>query len=529
MKQYLFCNGKVRTMDPQNPLAEAVLVGGGKILAVGAAAELDRLANGKCEKIDLKGRLVIPGLVDSHTHFAMFALGLEKVSLEGTKNVEEALDRFRAKVKTLSPGDWVLGVNWDKNVWPGGNAPTKEDADRALPDNPLCVVSKCGHLTWANSLAFKMAGITRDTPSPAGGEIEKNPATGEPTGILKENASALVRKLVPQPDQNDYQRAIRKAMKLAHSQGLVGVHNCEGAEPFRAFQALARNGELAFRVHHHIAMDNLDDAVALGLQTGFGSPTLNIGSLKLFADGALGSQTADMFEPYEERPDYKGIVVNTKEELHRMIEKAAAASISSAVHAIGDAANRKLLDIYEDILPLTRAAGLRQRIEHAQILKPEDFSRFAKLGVIASVQPLHATSDMHIVDRHWGKRGRYAYAFKSFIKAGAAYAYGSDVPVETFDPLKGIFAGVSRRREDNLAAEPWYPEEILTVQEAVYGYTMGAAYASYEENIKGSLTPGKLADLVVLSKDIFAVPADEILATQIDFTMVGGEVVHARA
>jgi len=529
MKKYLLCNGKVRTMDPNNPLAAAVLVVDGKILAVGADSDLNVLAGRDCEKIDLHGRLVIPGLVDSHTHFTMFALGLEQVSLEGTRNVEEALDRFREKAKTLSPGEWVLGVNWDKNVWPGGNAPTKEDADRALPTNPLCVISKCGHLTWANSLAFQMAGITRDTPTPAGGEIEKNPVTGEPTGILKENAAILIQDLIPQPSQADYQKVIRSCIKLAHSKGLTGIHNCEGPEPFRAFQTLAQNGELAFRVHHHIAMENLDDAVALGLQTGFGSPTLSIGSLKLFADGALGSQTADMLEPYEERPDYYGIVVNTKEELHRMIKKAAAASISSAVHAIGDAANRTLLDIYEDILPLTRTGGLRQRIEHAQILKAEDIERFGRLGVIASVQPLHATSDMYIVDRHWGKRGRYAYAFKSFIRSGAPYAYGSDVPVETFDPLKGIFAGVSRRREDNLRAEPWYPEEILTVREAVYGYTMGAAYASYEENIKGSLTPGKLADLVILSKDIFSIPEDEILTTQVDCTMVGGEIVYERA
>lgn len=528
MKKYLLGNGKVRTMDPQNPLAEAILVADGKILAVGTDSGLNALADGSVEKIDLRGRLVIPGLVDSHTHFSMFALGLEQVSLEGTRNVEEALDRFREKVKTLSPGDWVLGVNWDKNIWPGGNAPTKEDADRALPDNPLCVISKCGHLTWANSLAFKLAGITRNTPTPAGGEIEKDPVTGEPTGILKENAADLVQKLIPQPTQDDYRKAIASCIKLAHSKGLTGIHNCEGAEAFRAFQMLAQNGELAFRVHHHLAMENLEDAVALGLQTGFGSPSLSIGSLKLFADGALGSQTADMLESYEERPDYYGIVVNTREELHRMIKKAAEARISSAVHAIGDAANRTLLDIYEDILPLTRAGGLRQRIEHAQILKPEDFRRFGKLGVIASVQPLHATSDMYIVDRHWGKRGRYAYAFKSFIQAGAPYAYGSDVPVETFDPLKGIFAGVSRRREDNLAAQPWYPEEALTVQEAVYGYTMGAAYASYEEKCKGSLAPGKLADLVILSKDIFTVPEDEILSTQVDCTMVGGEIVYAR-
>jgi predicted amidohydrolase YtcJ len=274
-------------------------------------------------------------------------------------------------------------------------------------------------------------------------------------------------------------------------------------------------------------MGNLDDAIALGIQTGFGSPSLNIGSLKLFADGALGSQTASMLDPFEGTADDYGIVVNTKEDLLHMMKKAAEAGISSAVHAIGDKANKEILDIYEAIFPISQAHHLRQRIEHAQLIEASDFPRFRNLNVIASVQPLHATSDMDIVDKHWGARGKGAYAFKTFIQHGITSAYGSDVPVETFDPIKGIFAAVSRRRETMLNIPAWYPDQRLSPHEAVFGYTASAAYASYEDNIKGTLTVGKLADMVVLSKDIFKVPEEEILETTVDLTIIDGKIVYA--
>ncbi len=524
----IFTNAAIYTMDPQVPRADCVVIDNGRITAVGETAILTRWVDDTYENIDLGGRLVIPGLTDSHTHFAMYSLGLEKVSLEGTQHVKEALARLQEKASSLPAGEWVLGVNWDKNVWPGGKAPTKEDADNILPKHPLAVVSKCGHLTWANSLALKQAGVNKETPDPEGGEIQRYEGSQEPTGILKENAAALVREIIPTPTEEQYVKAIKKGMNLAHSLGLVGIHNCEDSHAFKAFQAIHNQGDLPLRVHHHLAMANLDNAVELGLKSGFGTPTLNIGSLKLFSDGALGSQTASMLEPFEGSEDDYGIVVHTKEELSVMIKKAARAGISSAVHAIGDRANQEVLDIFAECQNISNQKGLRQRIEHAQLIAPEDFSRFAELEVIASVQPLHATSDRRIVDKHWGQRGRQAYAFKTFLDNGVKSAYGSDVPVETLDPVKGIFAAVTRRREDDQTSPPWYPQQCLSVEEAVHGYTVGAAYAAYQEENLGSLAVGKAADMVVLSRDIFAIPADEILSAEVDFTIVDGKVVFAR-
>jgi hypothetical protein len=514
-------------MDPTLPVADCLVSENGRIKAIGESGILSRWVDDSFVRIDLKGRLLLPGFIDSHTHFAMYSLGLEQVSLEGTRDVGEALQRLQAKADTSPAGEWIFGVDWNKNIWPGGLAPTKEDADIALPHHPLAVISKCGHLTWGNSLAFQLAGIHRDTPDPEGGEIERHPATGEPTGILKENAAELIHRILPKPDQKRIINAIKKGMEIAYSKGLVGIHNCEESNVFAAFEDILSTGSLPFRVHHHLAMGNLDDAIALGIQTGFGSPSLNIGSLKLFADGALGSQTASMLDPFEGTADDYGIVVNTKEDLLHMMKKAAEAGISSAVHAIGDKANKEILDIYEAIFPISQAHHLRQRIEHAQLIEASDFPRFRNLNVIASVQPLHATSDMDIVDKHWGARGKGAYAFKTFIQHGITSAYGSDVPVETFDPIKGIFAAVSRHRETMLNIPAWYPDQRLSPHEAVFGYTAGAAYASYEDNIKGTLTVGKLADMVVLSKDIFKVPEEEILETTVDLTIIDGKIVYA--
>ncbi len=408
-------NGVIHTMDLHDPVVDAMIMEDGTVKAIGETSVLKHLAGSQFESMDLQGRLVLPGFTDSHTHFAMYSLGLERVSLEGTQTADEALDRLKKKADTLPAGSWVYGVDWNKNIWPGGNAPGLEATDRALPNHPLIVVSKCGHLTWTNSRGLALAGIDSSSPHPEGGEIEHEKSDGTLTGVLKENAADLIHRILPATTRDELLKAMRNGLQQAHSMGLVGIHNCEGPDVFSAFQTLDSEGNLAFRVHHHLAMDGLDHALALGLKTGFGSPTLNIGSLKLFIDGALGSQTAYMLEPFCGTEDYCGILVNTPEKLHQLIERAAQAGISSAVHAIGDRANREVLDIFEAVLPLSRKYGLRQRIEHAQLVTAEDFPRFSQLDVIASVQPLHATSDKDIVDLHWGDRGVGAYAFRTFI------------------------------------------------------------------------------------------------------------------
>ena len=526
-KLFLY-NGVIRTMDPHDPVVDALVMEGGIVRAIGETAILKRWVDDSYEHMDLQGRLVLPGFTDSHTHFAMFSLGLERVSLEGTRTAEEALALLQQKAATLPAGSWVYGVDWNKNIWPGGKAPPLSVTDAALPDHPLRVVSKCGHLTWTNSRGLALAGIEAQTPDPEGGEIERERETGILTGVLKENAAELISRVLPETTPEELLAAMRKGMAQAHRFGLVGIHNCEDAPVFSAFQTLQAGGELAFRVHHHLAMEELDHAVALGLRTGFGSPTLNIGSLKLFIDGALGSQTAFMLKPFCGTADDCGIVVTSKEKLQVLIEKAAQHGISSAVHAIGDKANRDILDIFQAVQPISKAHGLRQRIEHAQLITADDFPRFHALDVIASVQPLHATSDKDLVDKHWGERGVGAYAFKTFIETGARWAYGSDVPVETPDPLKGIFAAVARRRENEPDADPWYPDQRVSMAEAVYGYTLGAAYAAYQEHHQGSLSVGKLADAVVLSQDLFSIPEDAILDTTVDYTIVAGDIVFAR-
>jgi predicted amidohydrolase YtcJ len=527
-KLFLY-NGIIHTQDPHDPIVDAVVMDNGIVRAIGETAILKRWVDDSYEPLDLQGRLVLPGFTDSHTHFAMYSLGLERVSLEGTQTADEALALLKKKASDLPPGSWVYGVDWNKNIWPGGSAPPLAITDLALPNHPLRVVSKCGHLTWTNSLGLALAGINADTPHPEGGEIEREVHTGLLTGVLKENAAELVSKVLPETTPEELLAAMRKGLTQAHRFGLVGIHNCEDAPVFSAFQTLLTRGELAFRVHHHLAMEELDHALALGLRTGFGSPTLNLGSLKLFIDGALGSQTAYMLEPFCGTDDDCGIVVTSKEKLHVLIEKAAENGISSAVHAIGDKANRDILDIFQAIHSLTKTYGLRQRIEHAQLVTANDFDRFKALDVIASVQPLHATSDKDLVDKHWGERGVGAYAFKTFIDKGVRWAYGSDVPVETPDPLKGIYAAVSRRRENEPAADPWYPDQKISMAEAVHGYTMGAAYAAYQEAYQGSLSVGKLADAVVLSLDLFSIPEEEIPGTTVDYTIVGGEIVFARS
>ncbi len=529
MKSKLFLyNGVIHTLDPYDPVVDAMVMENGIVRAIGETAILKRWVDDSYESLNLEGRLVLPGFTDSHTHFAMYSLGLQRVSLEGTQTADEALALLRKKADELPDGNWVFGVDWNKNIWPGGSAPPLAVTDAALPNHPLRVVSKCGHLTWTNSQGLLRAGIHENTPNPEGGEIEREAASGQLTGVLKENAAELISSILPETTPEELLAAMRVGLTQAHRFGLVGIHNCENAQVFSAFQTLLGRGELAFRVHHHLAMEELDHAIALGLRTGSGTPTLNLGRRKLFIDGALGSQTACMLEPFCGTIDDCGIVVTSKEKLHVLIKKAAEHGISSAVHAIGDKANRDVLDIYQAIHPLTAAHGLRQRIEHAQLVEANDFARFKELDVIASVQPLHATSDKDLVDKHWGTRGVGAYAFKTFIDMGIRWAYGSDVPVETPDPLKGIYAAVSRRRESEPTAAPWYPDQKVTMTEAIHGYTMGAAYAAYQEQYQGSLSVGKLADAVVLSQNLFSIPEAEIPDTSIDYTIIGGQIVYAR-
>lgn len=519
-------NGHIHTMDRLRPLASALAVTGDRITAVGDNS-LRTAAGAATRLLDLGGRTLVPGFIDAHLHFLAYGLSLREIDLMNAPSRAVALERVAARAATTPTGRWLTGRGWDQMLWPESVFPTAAQLDAVTPDHPAFLRRKCGHAGWANSLALKLASITRDTPDPDGGAIERDPATGEPTGILLERAMDLVAQLQALPTDAAAIDAVRTAMQHAHRLGITSIHNMEGAPALHAFQELRHRGEWKLRVLQQIPEVDLDAAVALGIQSGFGDEWIRFGAVKIFADGSLGARSALMVEPYEGEPHNRGIAVSTAEHLKQQVAKAARAGLAVHIHAIGDQANRNVLDAIE----ATRRAGiglhLRHRIEHAQVLHPADLPRFAELQVIASMQPIHCTQDIVLADRHWGERSRLAYAWSSLLSSGAMLAFGSDAPVETPDVMQGIYAAVTRRRADGYpGAEGWRPEECMSVEEALYAYTLGAAYAGGEEASKGSLTPGKLADFAVLDRDILTITAEEILTTPVSATMVAGEFVH---
>jgi len=542
-KNLVLYNGRVHTLNARNPAAEALTVRDDRILAVGSSQDMLSLAGSGASCVDLAGRLAIPGFEDAHVHFCTHGLALRQLELGGALSLEDALARVQSSADAHRPstGQWILGRGWNHNLWPNPVQPTRHDLDRVAKHIPVALRSKDGHSTWANSAALRSAGIDASMPDPPGGRILRDLA-GEPTGILVERAADLLSSCLPKPSPSAMAEAARSAVADAARLGVTSAHNCEGAESFHSFERLAQAGELTVRIWHMIALQDLSEALARGLRTGQGNSLLRVGHLKMLADGALGSYTAEMLAPYEDHPDAYGVAVTDSEELYQAARAAAQGKVASAIHAIGDGANRRVLDIYERLAAEGLTAGLRQRIEHVQLLSPEDLPRLARLGVIASMQPIHATQAMEMADRHWGNRARLSYAWRSLLDSGAVLAFGTDCPVESLNPLAGLYAACTRRRcgtaarrcgaaaqrADGTLQEGWYPEERLTLGQALYAYTMGSAYASGEEQDKGSLAPGKMADIVVLSRDIFAGPPEAILDTVVDMTIVGGRVVYER-
>ncbi len=519
-------NADIRTMDPARPRAKALAVAGSRILALGTDGQMRALLARGGRVLDLGGRTVVPGFTDCHLHFTSYGLSLSRIDLLDTTCMEEALDRIAAHAAKTPKGQWLVGRGWDQNDWPGEAFPTRAALDRVTPDHPTALPHRSGHASWVNTRALEMAGITPDTPDPAGGQIDRGP-DGSPTGILKETAIDLVAELADQPSVAEAREAITRATTRAHALGLVGIHDMEGDIAFRAMQELHAAGELRLRVLMQIPRDNLDAALQLGLQSGLGDEFLRIGGVKMFVDGALGPCTAWMLEAYENQPDNLGIGVLEPEQIREDVAKASRGGLAAFVHAIGDRANREVLDAIEAAQAAGLGPGLRHRIEHAQLLHPEDLPRLAQLGVIASMQPIHATQDMHKTDTNWGARRAGAYGFRSLLDSSTALAFGSDSPVESLSVMTGIHAAVTRRRADGSPGpDGWCPAERITVEEAVRAYTSGAAYAGCEENHRGTLSPGKLADLAILSHDIFSIDPMDILSTEVVATIVGGEVVH---
>lgn len=526
-------NAQVYTMDPDRPTAEAFAVRAGKFLQVGPMAEIEALIGPHTKVINLKGAPVLPGLTDAHIHFTHYALSLQQIQIFEVPSLEEMLQRVADKAAQTPKGQWLTGWGWNQTLWAEPRFPTRHDLDRVAPEHPVLLREKSGHSVVVNTVALQMAGLDDKTPNPAGGEIMRD-SNGELTGMLLEDpAIYLVAGIIPEPTDDDVDAAVLAAQKNAHRFGLVAVHDLDGKRGFGTFQRLRNRGQLRLRAVTHISMEQLPYALGVGLRAGLGDEWLRVGGLKLFADGALGPRTAAMIEPYENEPDNYGITVVDKEDMLEMASKASAAGMPTIIHAIGDRANHDVLDVFAEVRKQEAAAGIprdhrRHRIEHVQILHPDDLPRLADLDVIASVQAIHATQDMNNVDAFWGARGELAYAFRKLLDSGAHLALGSDAPVETPNPFVGIHAAVTRRRADGYPNEEgWHPSEKLTVAEAVAGYTTGAAYAESLEDVMGSIAPGNYADFIVPDRDIFQCDPMEIKDTTVNMTVVGGEVVYS--
>ncbi|NLE75719.1 MAG: amidohydrolase [Chloroflexi bacterium] len=531
----LLTNGTVHTLDPHRPLAQAVLLLGNRIWAVGSPDDVRAQAPADATELDLGGRTVLPAFTDAHIHLVEFAASLQTVSLVGARSKEEALARVAQAAQMRPPGQWITGQGWDRNSWPDPRFPTRADLDRVAPDHPVALDSKDMHSLWANSLALRLADVSAKTVDPPGGGIERD-SDRHPTGILKEKpAKDLVRRVVQKAGPEQLTQALEQSFRLFWQRGVTAVHSMEDATAFRLLQEMRRSGRLGLRVYQSLTEQSLEGAIRAGIQTGFGDERLRVGGVKIFMDGALGSRTAEMLEPYLVEPDNLGIPVTTDEDLWSLLDLASRHGVPAVIHAIGDRANRRALDALERVRAAEVQRGvprhaLRHRIEHAQIVTPEDQPRFAQLDVIASIQPVHATSDMEMAEQYWGaERCRYAYPMGSLLRSGARLALGSDCPVEALNPLAGIHAAATRRRPDGAPGpQGWNPQERLTVQQAVEGFTLGGAFAAGEEHLRGSLTPGKLADLVVLSADIFHIDPTEIVHTEVVATLFDGEVVFGQ-
>ncbi len=522
-------NGKVWTGDPGRPWAEAVAVRGDRILTVGTTAEVRQLAPAGAKLVDLGGALVLPGFIDSHTHFLAGGFALKSIQLREAKSREDFVARIAAKAREAGPGRWIQNGDWDHQQFSPPELPRKEWIDAATPDNPVCVNRLDGHMILANSLALKLAGVTKDTPVPPGGQIVRDPATGEPTGILKDTAMDLVYARVPEPSFAEKLEAAEASLRHAAENGVTSVHEMADASSFEVFEEILRRTGLTTRIHVYIPITEVETLARLKLRSPFGGPYLKLAGLKAFMDGSLGSATAYFFEPYTDDPRTSGLLhgqMFPEGIMEKRILAADRAGLQLAIHAIGDRANSILLDMYEKAAAVNGPRDRRWRVEHAQHLRPADIARFGRLGLVAAVQPYHLVDDGRWAESKIGpERARTTYAFESLRRAGATLAFGSDWTVAPMSPVLGIHAAVTRRTLDGKNPGGWIPEEKVTVEEAVRAYTVNGAYAEFAAAEKGTIAAGKLADLVVLDRDIFAIPPEEIGGAKVRMTVFDGKIV----
>jgi predicted amidohydrolase YtcJ len=527
-------NAQIYTQNPHQPAATALAIQEreprmGRILAVGEDENILSEFRSRAQVEDMGGRIIIPSLTDSHLHLYAYAFKLRKIDC-ATPSREECIARVAERVNDAPPGAWIQGHGWNQNDWPEGFG-TAADLDNVAPNNPVYLTASSLHVSWVNSAALDAAGINSETPDPLNGELQRD-SSGAPSGILFENAADLVANIVPQPSLPETIEAINEAQRRLWQLGITGLHDFDGRSSFMALQSLQENGQLGLRVLKHIPRDELEHAVGMGLRSGFGDDLLRIGSIKIFSDGALGPYTAAMIDPYEGEPDNFGNLFLDRDQLFELGRMAVEGGLSLSVHAIGDRANHEVLGAYSQLRDYEQQVGspaLRHRIEHVQVLHQRDLARLAQLEIIASVQPIHTTSDMRTADKHWGERTKCAYAFRTLLDNGTHLSFGSDAPVESANPFLGIHAAVTRRLPDGEPGpQGWHPEQRIPVEDAIRGYTTGPAYTAGIEARSGMFSPGYLADLIVLEDDPFTCDPELLCHIQPMATMLGGDWVWRR-
>ncbi|MFC1554390.1 amidohydrolase [candidate division KSB1 bacterium] len=524
-------DGKVWTVDKENPVASCVAVKDGKILAVGEWTEMENMVGEKTEILELDGQLVLPGFNDSHTHFTGGGFHLLGVKLKDAENEEEFGRRLAEKSRELPPGAWITGGTWDHDRWPSGKEPTADLIDRYVSDRPVFVTRYDGHMSVANSLAMEMAGVTAETADPPGGVIDRKTGSREPTGLLRETAESLVSRIIPDNSREERKIAIETALQHARENGFTSIQQVDlNTTELEIYKELMKEGGLTSRIYGYFPLSTWENYIEKGYRdnSNFDNKIILAG-MKAFIDGSLGSTTALFFDPYTQNPETEGIYVVDPEVLKQQIIDADAAGLQLAVHAIGDRANSDLLDMFEEAIKQNGQRDRRFRVEHSQHMHEKDFKRYADLGVIASMQPYHAIDDGRFAEKRIGyERCKTTYAFRSFIDNGVTVAFGSDWTVAPLDAIQGIYAAVTRSTLDGKHPDGWFPEQKLTVEQAIEAYTLAPAYASFQENIKGTISPGKLADFVILSKDILSISPEEILSAEVVITIMNGEVVNSK-
>jgi hypothetical protein len=525
----IFTGGRVWTGDPEAATAEAIAIRAGRVIRTGSSADVARFRGPATREVQLAGRLVVPGFIDDHAHFVAGGFQLGSVDLRDAASPQEFSARIAAFARTTPAGRWVTGGDWDHELWPGGPLPQRAWIDSATGAVPVFVSRLDGHMALANTRALELAGVTRDTPDPPGGTIVRDPVTGEPTGMLKDEAMALVGRVIPAASPAERDSALQQAQAHALARGVTLVQDMGSWEDLEAYQRALAAGRLTLRVYAFVPLESWQRMRDHVTRHGTGNVRLRWGGLKGFVDGSLGSTTAWFHEPYADEPGTSGLLVTDTARLREWIHGADAAGLHVVVHAIGDRANDWLLDTYEAVARENGRRDRRFRIEHAQHLSPAAIARFAQLGVLPAMQPYHAIDDGRWAEKRIGERIRTTYPFRSLLDANAGLMFGSDWTVAPIDPLLGIYAATTRRTIDGANPDGWVPEQKITAEEALRAYTVANAYGAFAERSVGRLAPDMLADLVVLSENILEIDPARIADVKVDYTVVDGKVVYARA